>query len=411
MSLGGGQQQEAIVSGPTLQAAQSAGAAQSNAAMEAANVATQNTNASINALMQQYTTGLGLTAPIRAEGNNASAQLNYMLGLNPYNPGAAPTPVNLASEEAQITPSEVNNYINQNSQLIQQANTGAGAAPGQQEQYYQYQGAGSNDAALQAQYATGWGQATAPGQVNPYPGGVTSTVGTNYDSLAAGSLNASAASQAFQGNTQIAQDATQALAQQQLNQDLPTYNAQLQSYNQAEGLYNQYSAAGPATAANISDIVQNQPGFQFSQQQGINSIQNSASASGMLNSGSILQQLNQFGQGLSQSYYQNYLGNLQGLAGLGTGATQQASASVNQTGANVAGAYGNLTTDVGNAYLAAGQAAASSYLSPAVNQQIIATPVGSPSSNGIGSLLGSAGGILSSLSSSGAGAAAAAAPF
>jgi len=404
MSGGGGSGggQMAVVTGPTIQAAQSAEMAQVNAANAAANVATENSQKAINALMQQYTTGLGLTQPIRAEGNQAAAQLNYMLGLPAAAPGTAPTPVNLQSEISKVTPDMVNSYINRNSYLVKTPTSQQSQAAGQ---HWEYTGVGANDPQAQAFEQAAFGHQTGKGQfAAPYEGG-----GNALESYIA-AINGAPAASDFTGPGSgvaggiINNAVTNQLAQQQLELDLPTYHAQQDAYNQATNIYNQYNAKGTATAADIGDIIQNQPGFQFTQQQGINQIQNSASASGMLNSGSILQDLNKFGQGLSSTYYQNYLNNLQGLAGLGLGATQQAAASSNQLGANIAGAYDNLTTNLGNAYLAAGQAQASSYLSPAANQQIIAKDLGGGGGGGgLGSILGGVGGILSSFSGGGAG--------
>ncbi len=185
------------------------------------------------------------------------------------------------------------------------------------------------------------------------------------------------------------------------------YTQQTNQFNQQMGVYNDYQAKGTATSADIGDIVQNLPGFRFQQQQGISGIQNAASASGMLNSGSLLQGLNKFGQDLSSTYFGNYLNQLGSLASMGQQSNASAQAGALATGQQVAGQYSNLGNAQANAALAAGQAMASSYLSPAKNQTVNMFPYTTSSttdsqgsalggiSQGLG-LLSSIGGMFSS---------------
>ena len=92
------------------------------------------------------------------------------------------------------------------------------------------------------------------------------------------------------------------------------------------------------------------PGYQFMMGQGGQAIANQASATGGVNSGNTLKALTNYGQGLANQTYQQYLGNVQNLAGMGQNAAAQTgafgAATANQVGANTIGA--------GNA-LAAGQ--------------------------------------------------------
>lgn len=368
-----------IQSGPSPQAAQIAAQAQINAAQVAAQAATQNTQSAIQALMQQYGTSLTYANPTINTGNQAEAQLNYMLGLAPVNPGPAPvqpTAPTLASEEAKVTNSDVNQYLN--------ANMGFGAINAQGHQY---------------------------DMTNYIVDPVTGYVNTNTNSLnplpegAGGFLQ----TQGGKGSP-LYNDITQSIANDNLTTDttnydnstLPAWQQQLNQYNQQLGTYNDYTAKGIATPSNISNIVTNLPGFQFAQQQGIQGIQNAASAAGMLNSGNLLQSLDQFGQGLSQQYYQGYLGNLSGLAGLGQQASSQVQAGSNSLGQSLAGQYTNLGNAQANAALAAGQATASSFLTPPQFQSTVMTPyTTSSTSSSSGSALGAASqgvGILSGLS-------------
>lgn len=67
---------------------------------------------------------------------------------------------------------------------------------------------------------------------------------------------------------------------------------------------------GKLTSSNLNDY-QTSPGYDFRMQQGEKAIQNSAAARGMLNSGSTLKALEQYGQDYGTNDYQTYLGNLQ----------------------------------------------------------------------------------------------------
>lgn len=129
--------------------------------------------------------------------------------------------------------------------------------------------------------------------------------------------------------------------------------------------------------------AQQYPGYQFQLQQGLQSLQNSAAARGGLLSGATGEALQQYGQGLAQSDYQNVynqaLGQYQqnydifqqnqnnlfnryaSLAGLG----QTAAGQLNAAGSNAAGNVGNTLTNiggqVGQSLQAAGAAQASGY--------------------------------------------------
>lgn len=358
----------ASVSGPSLMAAAQANQAEQGAIGQASQIAAQSTQSAIGALMSNYTTSMDLVNPIAYNGNAAGAQLNYMLGLQPYNPGAAPTaPVapTLQTAEGQITQAQLDQYI--------QANTNTnGIAPGAgQQQAYIYSGAGANSAS-----------GMAPGSAM-----------TGID--ASGSHNYTGAT-GFEQDPSIVAAATQALAQNQLTTDQTNYNTantayqqQNQLYNQNEALYNQYNSLGPANAGTVSNIISNLPGYQFNLNQGIGAIQNAASASGQLNSGNLLEGLNNYAQGTASQYYGNYMSNLQQIAGLGANATSNAVSTTNNTGIQAASALSSLGTNQANSALASGQASASSYLNPAANQQVIGSYLGGGTSNAAG-LLGAA---------------------
>lgn len=388
-----------IQSGPSVQSAGLAAQAQINAANVAANAATQNTTSAIQALMGEYGTALQYASPAINTGNQAMAQMNYMLGLPAVNPGSAPvapTAPTLQDAENSLTSSQINSYL--------QDNLTFGSIPGGYNAGIgQYQANGEAG----TEYV-GYGSAPGGTWSTSAPAGTPTTNGADYMSTY-GQLY---------GDPNIRADATIGAAQDELTSVLdPRYQTNMQIYNQQnnawdaqENLYNQYSAKGQATPANISNIVDNLPGFQFAQQQGLNQIQNSASASGMLNSGNLLQSLDQFGQGLSEQYYNNYMGQLAGLAGMGNQASAMAGQGATSVGNTTAGLYSNLGNTQANAALAAGQASASSFLSPVAFQQVQMTPYTTSSqtnstqsnpmgglSQGVG-LLSSLGGLFSSSS-------------
>lgn len=374
--------QEALMTGPSVAASEAASQAQITAAQIAAQAATQNTQSAIQALMGEYTTSLGIQQPIIDYGNQAAGQLNYMLGLAPAALPTAPTAPNaptLTQAQKYITPADINQYIQQNSNQV--GNTHGG--------YFGnalYTGVGSQGNGPIVANNNG----TNSGWMGDYSGDVI--IGGSFNKIAQ--------------NPTIAGDITQELAQEALNnpssalnqqyqtqQDL--YQQQLTQYNNQLPIAEYYKGLGQATPGDIANIVTNQPGYQFQLSQGTNAIQNAASANGLLNSGALLQQLNQYGQGLASSFYNNYVGQLQGLAGLGTGVSQQAAQGANQVGNTTANLQTQLGTTQANAALAAGQATASSYLNPLANQQSRTVNLGGGGGGGLGGI----GGILSGVGS------------
>jgi len=72
----------------------------------------------------------------------------------------------------------------------------------------------------------------------------------------------------------------------------------------------------------------NSSGYNFDLQQGENAITGSAAAKGLLNSGSTLKALSNYGQNTANNFLQQYIQNQSGLAGLGI----QANNSINGAG-------------------------------------------------------------------------------
>lgn len=90
--------------------------------------------------------------------------------------------------------------------------------------------------------------------------------------------------------------------------------------------------------------------------QGQQTVNNSASSTGGVNSGNTLKALTQYGQGLANQTYQQYLGNVQNLVGMGQNAATQTgtfgAANANQVGANTVAAG----ADIGAGTVAGGNA-------------------------------------------------------
>lgn len=92
---------------------------------------------------------------------------------------------------------------------------------------------------------------------------------------------------------------------------------------------------GDENAANKAfQDYQDSSGYQWQLGQGTQAITNNAATKGMLNSGSTLKAVNQYGQGLASQSFNNYLSNLLNLGNQGI-----------QAGQVISGAGGTTNTD------------------------------------------------------------------
>ena len=114
------------------------------------------------------------------------------------------------------------------------------------------------------------------------------------------------------------------------------------------------TGAGTATPAAPYGGLQTSPGYQFRLDEGIKSIDRSASARGLLRSGATAMAVQRYGEGLAASEYDSYAARLAQLAGFGQSAT-----------AGTAAAGANYAQGASNAYMAAGNARASGYANTA----------------------------------------------
>lgn len=103
----------------------------------------------------------------------------------------------------------------------------------------------------------------------------------------------------------------------------------------------------PTTMKRAQLALANYPGYQFALNQGVQALDRSAASRGLLLSGGQMKDLTTFGQGLASQTFGNMFSQLYQLAGLGESAGAQTGAFGQQAGANI-----------GNSYMAAGQAQA-----------------------------------------------------
>lgn len=164
-------------------------------------------------------------------------------------------------------------------------------------------------------------------------------------SILGGLFGSNAAGSAASAQEQAANQASQTQLQMfnQLQQNLQPYmgagtNA-LAAYQSALGLGGGTGGAPGFNAANF----QTSPGYNFAKQQGIDAIMNSAAAHGL--TGNTLRSLDQFGTGLANQEFNQYLGQLSGLTGMG----QNAAAGVGNAGLQTGQAIGQNIIGAGNA--------------------------------------------------------------
>ena len=96
----------------------------------------------------------------------------------------------------------------------------------------------------------------------------------------------------------------------------------------------------------------NSTGYNFTTSQGINAITSNRAASGLLNSGSTLKALDQFGQANAQTYGNNYLNQLGAVSGQGLTAGAAIAGVGENYGAQVSANNNSAATNVGNAAIA-----------------------------------------------------------
>jgi len=220
-------------------------------------------------------------------------------------------------------------------------------------------------------------------------GGIVGAIaGPVLGGIFGGSSQTSAGNQMATGQMQGAQVANQQLAAAGNNaqQNVQPY---MQAGQQALGQYQNLLNGG---AANFD--LSKMPGYNFQMQQGQQALDNSAAARGGALSGNALQATQQFGQGLASTQFQNYMSQLQGMAGMGLNASQ----NLNQNQVNLAqagaGYMNSGITGAANAQAGATIGSNNAYMG-AVNGVLGNSGV----QQGLGSIFGGGGNQWSSLGS------------
>lgn len=152
--------------------------------------------------------------------------------------------------------------------------------------------------------------------------------------------------------------ASASIAEQQRQYDqtradqAPWRTAGAGALSKLSGLYGVDTGNGATKVPNdqLYDEFRATPGYQFQMGEGLKAVDRGAAARGLLGSGAAVKGEQRFGAGLADSTYNQYVNQLQSLAGVGQTATQATS----QAGQNAA-------NNISNAYTNAGNARASSY--------------------------------------------------
>jgi hypothetical protein len=110
------------------------------------------------------------------------------------------------------------------------------------------------------------------------------------------------------------------------------------------------TAAQKTGAQNAFKNYLGSTGYNFNLQQGQNAINGNAAARGILNSGATGKALTSYGQGLASNYFNNYIGQLSGLAGAGQTALGQVGDAATQGGIAggkyISSGYSNAANDM-----------------------------------------------------------------
>lgn len=134
------------------------------------------------------------------------------------------------------------------------------------------------------------------------------------------------------------------------------------------GAANQIAALegfGPTGGAGMQTTLNNLPGYQFSLQQGLKSVQNSATERGLGLSGAALKGASNYSTGLANTYYNNLLNGLQNTETVGANAAGGLATAATSTGSGIA------QTDVG---VGAAQGAAANQKGAAISNAVGSVP-------------------------------------
>jgi len=130
------------------------------------------------------------------------------------------------------------------------------------------------------------------------------------------------------------------LSGSQSDYDYARYNKDLQAYTDSLS-----SQATSSTPLDLTNILRATPGYKFTLDEGIKSIQRSAAAKGNLLSPGTMKELTTYGEGVADQTYGNYLKSLMSVAGLG----QSSANTTTAAGTSYANAASNNLLSAGNA--------------------------------------------------------------
>lgn len=152
--------------------------------------------------------------------------------------------------------------------------------------------------------------------------------------------------------TGVAMGAANDAANQQTKYLKQANALQLQMYNDATGRLDPFVQGGSLAMGEVNKLLglvpgidmqaalEATPGYQFTKTQGLNAVQNSASARGLGLSGAAMKGAGDFVTGLSDATFNSRFGNALNAATLGENAAAQSGAFGIQTGANMGANFG-----------------------------------------------------------------------
>jgi hypothetical protein len=155
-------------------------------------------------------------------------------------------------------------------------------------------------------------------------------------SIGGAELQSSAATHA--ANVQAGQEA-QATAEQQAmyNQNQQNIQPFIQQGTAAANQVSALEGLNGGTPSTIMNTLEQLPGYQFANTQGLKSVQNANAARGLGVSGAALKGAAAYSTGLANTQYNNYLTGIQNTENTGANAAGGLASVGAQTGANIAG--------------------------------------------------------------------------
>lgn len=229
--------------------------------------------------------------------------------------------------------------------------------------------------------------------------------------LVAGGLTAGAtvysgiqASNASKRAAQVQADAATLASNRQLDQYndtkenlAPFIAAGTESLGTAKNLLGLPGTNGAPDAVGIQAALEATPGYQFTRDQGLKSVQNGYAAQGLASSGAALKGAAQFATGLANTTYEQRLQDYLGLAGGGLGAAEaqgqqgiSANYTANQfstsgaaaTAAGIVGSTNAMNAGISGAASGLGQGLTLASVAPFLTQNGESNPLNLPGSSG-----------------------------